>query len=101
MAIMNFNYDQAMRQANQIEEIARDMESLANQRIRGAMDHIGAIWKGEAASRYLSHCDQTRNDIQAKASGLKETATRIRNTAKILKEAEDRAREEQRRRDKK
>jgi WXG100 family type VII secretion target len=99
MAIMNFNYDQAMRQATQIDDAACEMENLSNQTLRGAMDHIGAAWQGGAATEYLRQCDRARDDIRVKASALKETAERLRKAARILKEAEERALEKQRRRE--
>jgi WXG100 family type VII secretion target len=98
MAIMNFNYERALRQAGQMDEAANEMENLANQKLRGAADHIAAVWQGAAATDYLRYCERIRNDIRVKADSLKETAERIRKAARILKEAEERALEEQRRR---
>jgi hypothetical protein len=96
---MNFNYDQAIRQANKIEEIARDMRNIADQKLRDTIESIGAVWQGNAANLYLRHCGGTRDGISKCAGELMDAAGRMRSAARILHEAEMRALEEQRRRD--
>ena len=92
--IWNFNYNLAIRQATQIEEIAREMKSLANGKFSTAIATVDASWDGDTSNIFIRHCTETKQQITAKATELENLARRIRDVAKILKEAEDRARRE-------
>jgi len=98
MAIMNFNYSQAISQANQISSIADDMTRLANRQLQTTLDSIGGCWQGDASEQFVRYCSATQTDIQTQARELQNLATRIREVARIIKEAEERARELQRQR---
>ena len=92
--IYNFNYNLAIRQATQIEEIAREMRSLANNKLTNAIATVDASWDGDSSTIFLRHCTETKQQIITKATDLENLARRIREVARILKEAEDRARRE-------
>ena len=91
MSSINFNYNQAISQANQIEGIANEMLRLASNNFRNTIDSIGASWKGEAAQQFLGYCAKTQGDIEAQARSLQSIAGRIRDVARNIKEAEERA----------
>lgn len=99
MAIMDFNYNQAMNQANQIETVANDMLNVANKQLQNTVDSIGVCWQGEASQQFISYCVTTQSDIKEQAKKLQDLARRIREVARIIKEAEERAKELQRQRD--
>jgi glycerol kinase len=92
--ITNFNYDQAVRQAGKIEEIAADMKTLAENKLGPAYEGVDAVWDGEASGAFMGHCHETGRRVLARANELYETARRIREVARILREAEERARRE-------
>lgn len=96
MAIMNFNYNQAISQAGQIEAVASEMLTVANRQLQNTLDSIGVCWRGETASQFLRSCATTQEDVRAQAKKLQELASRIREVARIIKEAEERALEIQR-----
>jgi uncharacterized protein YukE len=91
---MNFNYDLAVRQAAKVEEIASDMRALADNRLGAAYEGIGAVWDGEASDAFMAHCHETKRRVSSRANELLETARRMREVARILREAEERARRE-------
>jgi len=99
MAILNFNYNQAINQANQINTIAIDMLSVANKELQSSIDSLGASWQGEASQQFIEYCAITQDDIRAQSESLKNLAERMKEVARIIKEAEDRARELQRQRE--
>jgi len=99
MAIRDFNYNQAISQANQIETVANDMMNVANRELKDTLDSIGACWQGEASRQFVGYCGAVKADILTQAKSLQDTARRIREVARIIKEAEDRARELQRQRE--
>jgi WXG100 family type VII secretion target len=97
MAIMNFNYNQAISQANQLDAIANEMQDAANKQLQTAVDSIEACWRGEASQQFIGRCVVTQTDICTQAKKLRDLAKRIRTVAKIIEEAEQRAKEQQRR----
>jgi len=99
MAILNFNYNQAISQANQIDAVATDMLNAANRELQNTLDSIGACWQGEASRQFITYCTATQTEIKSQAKSLQDLARRIREVARIIKEAEDRARELQRKRE--
>jgi uncharacterized protein YukE len=96
MAIINFNYQRAMTQANQIETIANQMSNLTDRQFQTTLDSIGVCWRGDASQQFIGYCSQTQTDIRSQAKRLRELAARIRQVAKIIKEAEERAKAAQR-----
>lgn len=96
MAIMDFNYNKAISQANQIDNIATDMLNIANKQMQTTIDSIGICWRGDASRQFINYCDSTQGDVRAQAKKLQELARRIREVARIIKAAEERAKELQR-----
>lgn len=99
MAITNFNYNNAISQANQVDNIAKEMLAVANRQLQTTMDSIGACWRGEASQQFLGHCATTQADIRDQAKKLQDLARRIREVARIIEAAEERAKELQRKKD--
>ena len=97
MAIMNFNYKQAINQASQIETVASDMLGMANKQLQSTMDSIGVCWRGGASQQFLNYCATTQAYIKTQVTNLQNVALQIREVARIIKEAEERAKELQRR----
>ena len=92
--ILDFNYDLAKRQATQIEGIAGDMRSLANGQMSNAIATVNASWDGDTSNLFIRHCNETKQQIVSRAAELENLARRIRDVARILKDAEERARRE-------
>jgi uncharacterized protein YukE len=98
MAIMNFNYNKAIKQAEKIESVADDMQNIANRQFQTAINSISVCWKGDASAAFNRYCVATQTDMRAQSSKLLDLGKRIREVAKILKEAEEKALELQRQR---
>jgi uncharacterized protein YukE len=90
--IWNFNYDKAIRQAEQIESVAGHMNSLANSTLSSAIGGVKASWEGYTSEIFVRHCEETKGQILEKALDLAHIAERIREAARILREAEENAR---------
>jgi len=97
MAILNFNYNQAIDQARQIDNVANDMLNAANRQLQATLDSIGVCWQGDASRQFIGYCTTTQTYIRAESKKLQDLANRIREVAKIIREAEERAIELQRR----
>jgi len=89
--VLNFNYDLAIRQATQIEDIACEMRKLANGQMSNAIATIDASWDGDTSSIFLRHCGETKQQVVARAGELECNAQRIRSVARVLRDAEETA----------
>lgn len=91
--IINFDFGKATRQAQQIDDIADDLNSIATKTFNDAINSIHASWKSEAANMFLEHCEATRSDILNRVKELRDIAQKIRAEIKRLKEAEEKAKQ--------
>jgi uncharacterized protein YukE len=92
--ILNFNYNNAIRQASQIESVAGELRGLANNRLSGALGSVNAAWDGEASKLFLNHGEETKRRILMRSEELAEIARRIRRAASVIRETEERAERE-------
>ena len=88
---VNLNFNLAIRQATQIENIASGMRSLANDKMTNAIATIDASWDGETSNLFLRHCEETKKQITLRAAELDNLAQRIKEVARIMREAEGHA----------
>lgn len=91
MVILDFNYRQAISQAKQVDAVASEMLDVANKQLQRTIDSIGACWRGETSQQFLKHCISTQMDIRNQARQLQSLSRRIREVARIIREAEERA----------
>lgn len=97
MGKLNFNYKNAMKQADQIDMIARDMLTAAEAKMQNAIDSIDVCWKGEAAKQFLQHCIGLQDDVRDHVKMLHNISEKLRNVAERINVAEAEAKEIQRR----
>ena len=78
MAIMNFNYNQAIRQADQIDSAAGELLNTANRQLQTTLESVAACWNGDASAQFISYCRTVQEDIRREAGKLQDLARRIR-----------------------
>ena len=88
MSSIEMDFRQAKQQAEELEELARSLEQLAERQFAGAMQEISVHWKGENANAYLQKGSRLEANMKATAKEIKKTATQIRSTAKKIYDAE-------------
>ena len=96
MAIMNFDYSKAIGQANEVDRIANEMMSISESKLENALESLKNSWSGTSADQFMRYCNRTANDIRNEATKLRDFARRIRRVAKIIEDAEQRAKQAQR-----
>lgn len=84
---IEFDFRQAMRQADRIEEIA-DKLRLSNSKLENSLQNLSVSWKGENASAYLAKGSSLQTKMNKTAQGLQAAASDIRTVAKRLYDAE-------------
>lgn len=87
-ATIQLNYQKAIRQANQLEELADDLRNIANRNVDNALDQVAANWKGDSANMFLQKGNKAKNDLLSSARQLSNTAKAIRKAAENVRRAE-------------
>lgn len=85
---IEFDFQQALKRAEELEEIAADMKRLADGDLEETLQSLSLSWKGEAASTYLAKGSRLQEKILKSSNDLKNTALTIRNVAKRTYRAE-------------
>lgn len=85
---IEFDFKQAMRQANKIDELANDLNRLSDRKFGGSLQKLSASWKGENASLYLAKGNSLQDKINRTSRELHAIAADIRTIAKRLYDAE-------------
>ena len=85
------NYNDAIRKADELEEIADNLSRIANQNMEEALRTVSNSWGGENSQIYVSKGNTLKNKIETNANQLRKTARAIRTIAANTKRAELRA----------
>lgn len=88
---IRFDFQQAIRRAEELERIAADLQQLSNRELGESQQNLSTAWKGEAANAYLQKGARLQEKILNSAKDLNSTASAIRNMAKRIYDAEMRA----------
>lgn len=85
------DYQQALRKAEELENIADSMKSLASKELQDTLQNVSASWKSVNASNYLEKGEKLGDNITRTAKQIDQVASTIRSVAKRTYEAEMRA----------
>jgi len=85
---IEFDFRLAKQKANELDEIAENLQNLSNHKFNNTMQNLSAGWKGESASLYLNKGQILQKDIIKTSKNLREVASTIRAVAKRIYEAE-------------
>lgn len=87
-AQIQFDFAQARRRAEELEEIAAELNRLARNDMEAVMGEVSAAWRGDSASLYLSKADRLQQEITGSSRDLNSIAASIRTIARRMYEAE-------------
>ena len=90
-ASIEFDFRKAKAQADKMDAVADQLNTLSDSKFGGTMQHLSSNWKGENASLYLAKGGKLQDQMDATARELHSIAADIRTVAKRLYEAEMRA----------
>lgn len=88
MTNIEMDFRQAKRQAERLENLASQLENLAEKQFGESMQNLAMNWRGENASAYLQKGRRLEDNMKRTASELRKTAHQIRTVAKKIYEAE-------------
>ncbi|BCN29978.1 WXG100 family type VII secretion target [Anaeromicropila herbilytica] len=85
---IEFDFAKALSQANEIDEIARDLNTLASNKFDTTMQSLSSNWKGDSANKYLKKGVTLQTYMGTSVKNLNTVADNIRAVAKRIYEAE-------------
>lgn len=88
MASIELNFRMAKQQADQLENLALQLDRLASSQFSGTMQVLSANWKGENANAFLQKGSRLENDMRQTAKNMQKAAVQIRTAAKKIYDAE-------------
>lgn len=87
-AQIQFDFDQAMRRANEIDELGADLSKIARKDMENTQAELLAAWKGDSARLFQSKANKLQTQVNRTAAELNGIADSIRIIARIIYEAE-------------
>ena len=83
-----FNYNQAIEQAKQLDEVAEQLTNAANRDMEDLLNDVSRAWKSDSAPQFLKKGQKVEGDMRTTARNLKNIASAIRTIAKRIRVAE-------------
>ena len=87
-ASIEFDFKQALSQADRVEQIADSLSKLSGNKFEGTMQNLSINWKGESANKYLAKGERLQGKMNVTANDLRRIASDIRRIARNLYNAE-------------
>lgn len=88
---LKINFEKALKQAEELENIAKEIENVAKVDLEDSFNSISRNWTGENSNNYIKKGAKVKEDIKKTAKNLKEAAEAIREIVRRDKEAEEAA----------
>ena len=88
LAEINFYYRKALKQASQLEDIARRVRNASSNELQSILNQVHSAWQSDSAPAYLQKGRKVQGDINTISGNLNNIASTIRRVAQIIYEAE-------------
>ncbi len=85
---IKLNYEKAIRQAERLETIGREVNNMANNDYENTLNGIAASWTGENSAAYLNKAKQLKEKMITTGKNLLLVAEEIRRKARRIFDAE-------------
>ena len=85
---IQFDFDQARRQADSLDRIAGNLDDLGKNKLDNSMQTLSQNWRGANADAYLTKGGALKQEITSSASELRNIASDIRTIARNIYNAE-------------
>jgi len=85
---IRFDYEKAMRQADELDNIANDLSNLSSKEFGGVLQSVSVNWKSDNSTIYLNKGRTLQEDINKTVKSFKKIADDIRVIARRLYDAE-------------
>lgn len=85
---IEMDFERAISQARELEEISKELSQVANAHITGALEMLNLNWNGDNAEKYLKSGNLLTSEMLETADDLIAVAKNIKATAGIVYNAE-------------
>lgn len=85
---IEMDFERAISQARELEELSRELSMMASAHICGAIEMLNCNWHGDNAQAYMEGGKQISGEMLESADDLIKVAKNIRLTAGIVYNAE-------------
>lgn len=86
--VINFNYNQAIAKADELDAAAAKLEADAVTEMDSIISGINRNWTGDNAEAYIQKCTKEQAKLNDVATSIRNTANTIRTMAANIKAAE-------------
>lgn len=93
MELMNFDFNKARQQANEIENISADLRHIISNKYAVTIQGISTSWKGDSADAYMRKAYALQDKLCETEKQLRQTSESIRRTIRAVEIAEERVRQ--------
>ena len=83
-----FNYNQAIDQADDLDDIAREVHKLADQTLADSISTIDKNWDGDNSVKFISKGNRLREKISDSGDDISRIADAVRQMAKAIYDSE-------------
>lgn len=88
---IQMNFSSAMRQAQQLENLAAELSRLSTNELSASLSAIAGAWKGDSSNLFLQKGNALAGQISDSAQALRNAARDIQSIARRTYNAEMRA----------
>lgn len=88
---IKLNYQQAIKQASRLEDIAGKLENLSSNKLSDTVGTLKQAWQSDSSSQYYNKMDKVQGDINTTAKQVRKIANSIRTTADAVRNSEMKA----------
>lgn len=83
------NYKRTIEMANELDEMARELTSIAKRDFEGIMVGLSLSWKGENAERFIRKCSSVEEEMLETAKQLQGIVEELRADASKMKATQE------------
>lgn len=83
-AQIKLNYNIAIKQANDLEGVADDLEKSICAELNNGVEELSSSWKGDSSRRFISKENELEQQIRFTAQELRQTAQTVRTIARNI-----------------
>lgn len=89
---IRIDYDQVIRQANEIGTIAADLDGVKKE-LQNVVTDVDTNWDGEASNVYIQRCTSLGEYLREVSRDMNRVSETIKDVARIIRQADERANE--------
>lgn len=85
---ITFNYNKAVKQAGELEEIAQEIRKVANDKMETSIQTVDKNWDGATSKKFVTKSKQLKSKVVDSADDIEKIASTIKTMAKAIYDAE-------------